>query len=182
MTHLTRETHGPDSQSTGGPLLSLHLHTRAANSSRSHRSCWGVVTEGGTASAQLPNLPEEGAHGDSASSALLPTHSEGTDRKGREFYIPLGLGILLNTPTRSPFQGWVTQLLRADGAALRHRCHEAWAGGTTHGCCSASSNLPPTSAALESANGGSFSSGHRDTPGSLLPWQGFRMVRSGAAA
>lgn len=40
------------------------------------------------------------------------TQKKSTDKKGRGFYIPLGLRILLNAPTQSPSRAWVTQLLQ----------------------------------------------------------------------
>lgn len=149
MTHLTRETHRPNSQYTGGPLFILHLHTRAANSQDTIDQrvlMLGRCDGTGCASPWLP-APQTFPRRERTETAQAPFSFPDTQKEYRQegvgFHIPLSLRILLNPPTQAPFPAWVTQFLphtpapRAFGddvtawGGLCHQCHEQLSGGTS---------------------------------------------------
>lgn len=111
-------------------------------------------------------------------------------QEGEGFHIPLGLRLLLNTPTQAPSQAWVTQLLphtplptafgddvTAQGG-LYHQCHEQLAGGTSP--LSQLKPAPRVSCSEVSQQLVFWPRGLRHLP-ALLPWQHFRVVFLGAA-
>lgn len=116
MTHLTRETHRPNSQYTGGPLFILHLHTRAANSQDTIDQrvlMLGCCDRMGRASPWLP-APQtflRRERMETAPAPFSPDTQKEYRQEGEGFHIPLSLRLLLNTPTQAPSQAWVTQLL-----------------------------------------------------------------------
>lgn len=71
----------------------------------------GCCDRMGRASPWLPaplNLPKEVA---TQAPFCFPDTEKEPRQERKGFYIPLGLRLLLNSPTRSPSQAWVTQLL-----------------------------------------------------------------------
>lgn len=103
-----------------------------------------------------PNLPKEVAETTRARFSFPDAQKE-RRREGKRFYIPLGLRILLNTPTRPPSRGmgdtasvvYTAESFRVDGAAargaVRHRCHKALAGGTRRATAARAQTCRPSS-------------------------------------
>lgn len=92
MTHLTRETHRPDSQYTGGPLFILRLHTRAANSQDTIDQrvlMLGRCDRMGRVSPWLPAAPTFPRRYKWRARKLVPPFhtqkKESADRKGKDF-------------------------------------------------------------------------------------------------
>jgi len=69
-----------------------------------------------------PNLPKEVTAERLQAHSSFPNSNSSAQTRGKGFYNPLGLRMLLNTPTQSSSSAGMTQAVLSDGAAAGELC------------------------------------------------------------